>query len=99
MNSMSSRILMMMLVGLGFLCMGHRMPAEAAPTSLPNIVFIPADDQGWNALSIPADPANPGSGSTYYQTPRLAQLAREGMRFSQAYSPAPTCSPDSKAVE
>ena len=26
----------------------------------PNIVFLLTDDQGWNALSIPADPNIPG---------------------------------------
>ncbi len=84
---------------LGLSCLGNGTAAEVDPASVPNIVFILADDQGWNALSIPADPANPGSGSTYYQTPRLAQLAREGMRFSQAYSPAPTCSPTRHAIQ
>jgi len=66
---------------------------------LPNIILILADDQGWNALSTRMDPDDPGSGSTYYQTPRLAKLAAEGMRFSQAYSPAPTCSPTRHAIQ
>ncbi|MEK6235687.1 MAG: sulfatase-like hydrolase/transferase, partial [Planctomycetales bacterium] len=65
----------------------------------PNFVFILADDQGWNALSTRMDPDQPGSGSTYYQTPRLAELAAEGMRFSQAYSPAPTCSPSRHSIQ
>ncbi|TFG39583.1 MAG: hypothetical protein E4H48_08840, partial [Syntrophobacterales bacterium] len=65
----------------------------------PNIVFILADDQGWNALSARMDPNDPGSGSTYYQTPNLAKLAAEGMRFSQAYSPAPTCSPTRHSIQ
>jgi len=64
-----------------------------------NIILILADDQGWNALSTRMDPDEPGSGSTYYQTPRLAKLAEEGMRFSQAYSPAPTCSPTRHAIQ
>ncbi len=66
--------------------------------TLPNFVFILADDQGWNALSTPMDPNEPGSGSAYYDTPRLAQLAADGMRFSQAYAPAPTCSPSRHAI-
>ncbi len=67
--------------------------------SAPNIVFILADDQGWNALSTRMDPNDPGSGSTYYQTPHLAKLASQGMRFSQAYSPAPTCSPTRHSIQ
>jgi len=71
-------------------------PVVAQP---PNIVFILADDQGWNALSTPMDPGEPRSGSSYYQTPHLANLAAEGMRFSQAYSPAPTCSPTRHSLQ
>lgn len=66
---------------------------------MPNIVLILADDQGWNALSTRMDPDEPGSGSTYYQTPRLAKLASEGMRFSRAYAPAPTCSPTRHSIQ
>jgi len=73
--------------------------AVFAGTEKPNIVFILADDQGWNALSTRMDPEEPASVSTYYQTPRLAKLAEEGMRFSQAYSPAPTCSPTRHAIQ
>ncbi|PHS03124.1 MAG: sulfatase [Blastopirellula sp.] len=65
----------------------------------PNVILILADDQGWNALSTQMDPNELGSGSTYYQTPRLAKLAAQGMRFSQAYSPAPTCSPTRHSLQ
>jgi hypothetical protein len=36
----------------------------------PNIVLILVDDQGLYALSTPADPGDPRSGSSYFQTPR-----------------------------
>ncbi|MCZ6671359.1 MAG: sulfatase-like hydrolase/transferase [Verrucomicrobia bacterium] len=65
----------------------------------PNIVLILADDQGWNALSTRMDPELPGSGSTYYQTPRLAEFASQGIRFSRAYSGAPTCSPSRHSIQ
>ena len=65
----------------------------------PNIILILADDQGWNALSIRADPDKPASGSLYFKTPKLANLANEGMRFSRAYSPAPTCSPTRHSIQ
>lgn len=71
----------------------------SAKSSQPNIVLILADDQGWNALSTRMDPDDPGSGSAYYQTPHLAVLAEEGMRFSRAYSAAPTCSPSRHAIQ
>ncbi|MCB1235942.1 MAG: sulfatase, partial [Verrucomicrobiae bacterium] len=50
----------------------------------PNILFILADDLGWH---------DPGfQGHPFFQTPNLDRLAGEGMRFTQAYAPAPICS-------
>ncbi|MBF0198270.1 MAG: sulfatase-like hydrolase/transferase [Planctomycetes bacterium] len=86
-----------LLLIVSTLCLStFQVLAQDAP---PNFVFILADDQGWNALSIPMDPNNPSSGSTYYRTPRLAKLAKEGMRFSQAYSAGATCSPSRHAIQ
>ena len=36
--------------------------------------------------------------AAYFQTPNLAKLAQQGMRFSKAYSPSPTCSPARHAI-
>lgn len=52
--------------------------------STPNIVFILADDLGYSGLGC--------YGNTYHESPNLDQLAADGMRFTQAYSPAPICS-------
>ena len=86
---------LMMISILVVLVMTSAVMAEQPP----NIVLILADDQGWNALSTRMDPEVAGSGSTYYQTPHLSKLAEEGMRFSQAYAPAPTCSPTRHAIQ
>lgn len=51
----------------------------------PNVIFILADDLGWGDLSI--------DGQTNYETPHLDQLARDGIRFSTAYSSSPVCTP------
>ncbi len=53
--------------------------------SKPNIIFILADDLGWSEL--------PCYGNTFNETPNLDQLAKEGIRFTQAYASAPVCSP------
>jgi arylsulfatase A-like enzyme len=59
-------------------------PEEA--TRLPNIVVIYADDLGYGDLSCyHADAA--------YKTPRLDQMAAEGIRFTDAHSPSTICSP------
>ena len=54
----------------------------------PNIVFIVADDLGWNDI---------GYHNPQIQTPNLDRLAREGVRFNQHYV-FPTCSPSRVAL-
>ncbi|OEV04279.1 arylsulfatase [Streptomyces oceani] len=51
----------------------------------PNIVVVLADDLGWGELG--------SYGQRLISTPRLDQLAAEGMRFTSAYAPAPVCAP------
>jgi arylsulfatase A len=51
----------------------------------PNIVLIMADDLGYGELGC--------YGQRHIQTPRLDELARQGMRFTQFYSGAPVCAP------
>lgn len=59
----------------------------------PNILFLLSDDQAWAGLSCQMHPEMPDSKHPFVQTPNIARLANEGMRFSAAYSPAPVCSP------
>ena len=59
----------------------------------PNIVFIRADDLGWADLNS-FDPLN----RTYYETPALNKLARQGISFTRAYSNAANCSPTRAAT-
>lgn len=65
----------------------------------PNFVVIVADDQGWTGTSVQMDPNVADSKSDYYQTPNLERLAAEGMRFSNAYSAGPNCSPTRAAIQ
>jgi arylsulfatase A-like enzyme len=58
--------------------------AEAAER--PNFVFILVDDLGY--MDIGAN--NP---QTFYETPNVDQLAREGVRFTNGYAANPVCSP------
>ncbi|MCF7688370.1 MAG: sulfatase [Cephaloticoccus sp.] len=51
----------------------------------PNIIFILIDDLGWRDLTC--------YGSSFYETPNLDRLAKEGMRFTDAYAACPVCSP------
>ena len=63
---------------------------SAAKSGRPNIVFILIDDLGWTDLSC--------YGSTYYETPAIDQLAREGVRFTQAYCAHPRCVPSRYSI-
>ncbi|WOH39491.1 arylsulfatase [Thalassotalea fonticola] len=60
--------------------------ACGAKPALPNVVIIYADDMGYGDLNI----QNPNS---KIPTPYLDQLAREGMRFTDAHSSSGICSP------
>ncbi|MFF5447322.1 sulfatase [Streptomyces sp. NPDC012888] len=51
----------------------------------PNVLFVLADDLGWADLS--------SYGSPHIRTPNLDHLARQGVRFTDAYSGSATCSP------
>jgi arylsulfatase A-like enzyme len=65
---------------------GVRARAGAAgPARKPNFVFILIDDLGWTDLGF--------MGSDYYETPRIDELASEGVVFTSAYSNAPNCAP------
>ncbi len=59
-------------------------PAERAPRR-PNLVLIVADDLGYGELGC--------YGQTKIRTPRIDQLAAEGVRFTQFYAGAPVCAP------
>jgi arylsulfatase A-like enzyme len=63
-------------------------PASAAPP--PSIVLFLIDDLGWHDIGA--------NGSTYYQTPNIDRLAREGVRFTDAYAACALCSPTRAAV-
>lgn len=58
--------------------------AADAPAKRPNVVFILADDLGYECLSC--------NGSTSYQTPNVDALAAAGVRFTHATC-TPLCSP------
>lgn len=64
--------------------------AADAPKQKPNVIVILSDDLGWADLSC--------YGSTFHESPNLDKLATQGMRFTQAYSSSPYCSPSRAAI-
>jgi len=67
------------------------LPLCAAEVRKPNILFILADDMGWQDTSV-AFAKERTVWNDRYHTPALERLAREGMKFTQAYS-CTVCSP------
>jgi arylsulfatase A-like enzyme len=62
----------------------------SAATRPPNVVFILADDLGWNDTSL--------YGSKFHETPNIDALARRGMKFINAYTANPLCSPTRASI-
>jgi arylsulfatase A-like enzyme len=58
---------------------------HGAETKPPNIIFILADDIGYGDLSC--------YGATKVKTPNCDRLASQGLRFTDAHSPASVCTP------
>src|SRR5262245_13481329 len=57
----------------------------AAESATPNIVFILVDDLRWDDVGI--------NGPSWISTPNIDRVAREGIRFDNAFVTAPLCSP------
>ncbi|MEM7234237.1 MAG: sulfatase [Planctomycetota bacterium] len=62
--------------------------ANVAPKR--NIVLFLIDDLGWKDVGC--------NGSDYYKTPNIDRLAKEGARFTDAYSACAVCSPTRAAI-
>ena len=79
---------------LGFLAGAWARSAGAkekeAPPARTNFVFILVDDLGWRDVGC--------FGSTFYETPNIDRLARQGMRFTDAYAACPVCSPTRASI-
>ena len=67
-------------------------PSRPVPSAQarPNILFILIDDMGWMDLVCQGNP--------HLHTPHVDAFAKEGMRFTDAYAPAPVCSPTRAAI-
>jgi arylsulfatase A-like enzyme len=64
-------------------------PVWAAGKPL-NVVFFLVDDLGQRDLGC--------YGSTFYETPNIDRLAKEGARFTDAYAACPVCSPTRASI-
>src|SRR6478752_7445879 len=71
------------------LCLcGYSSSAFAADK--PNVVLIVIDDLGWRDLGC--------QGSTFYKTPNIDRMAKDGIRFTDFYAACPVCSPTRASI-
>lgn len=59
--------------------------AASAADNRPNIIYIMCDDMGYGDLGC--------YGQKYISTPHIDSLARQGVRFTQAYAGSPVSAP------
>lgn len=71
-----------LIVGLTSLTSADGREKDLKPQ--PNVVVIYFDDTGWTDF---------GCYGGMVDTPHIDQLAKDGMRFTEYYAPAPNCSP------
>jgi N-acetylglucosamine-6-sulfatase len=70
------------------LCCVGRAPAQQPPR--PNIVFILIDDLRFDDLGC--------TGHPWAKTPHIDRIAREGVRFANAFATSPLCSPNRACI-
>lgn len=86
---MKSSLIKVLLVLLSTLAAGA-FTAKAGEKSLPNVVLIFADDQGYADLGC--------FGAEGFATPNIDRLATEGTRFTDFYVAQPVCSASRAAL-
>lgn len=71
------------------LILGPRV-LKAQKKQQPNIVFLLVDDMGYADVGC--------YGSSFYETPNIDALAREGMKFMNTYTAGSVCSPTRSSI-
>jgi arylsulfatase A len=68
----------------------NQIARAAKPQSVPNVIIILADDLGYGDVGC--------YGATKIKTPNIDKLAKEGVHFTDAHSPAAVCQPSRYAI-
>lgn len=68
-------------------CIASACVANAASKAPPNVLFIIVDDLG--VMDVGIETPN----ESFYETPRIDGLAKQGIRFAQGYTSGRVCSP------
>lgn len=79
-----------LLLALGLLLIGGRERLFAAETRPPNVIVILCDNLGYGDVGC--------FGSKLHRTPKLDQMAAEGMKFTDLYAASGVCTPSRAAL-
>ncbi|MCG6191327.1 sulfatase [Maribellus maritimus] len=86
---MKKNIILILSILLVFKTVGSTCSTREKQVN-PNIVFILADDLGWADLPV--------YGNKFNEAPAIAQLAKDGIYFPNAYAACPVCSPTRASI-
>jgi arylsulfatase A-like enzyme len=78
------------LITIIFLLLANYANAQKPETRPPNIIFILSDDLSWGDLGC--------YGQKKIKTPNIDRIAREGMKFTQAYAGNSVCAPSRSSL-
>jgi arylsulfatase A len=85
------RAVLLWVVAFGPIVISRCPAADAPKTDRPwNVVILLADDLGWADLAC--------QGGDLHRTPELDKLARQCVRFTDAYAAAPVCTPTRASI-
>ena len=82
---MKKTIIPFIIILILFCSCSSESKRDSSAIKQPNIVLIISDDQSWTDYSF--------MGHDHIETPRIDQLAAEGLTFTYGYTAAPLCSP------
>ena len=74
---------------LGFFLFGN-LSFGTEKKSKPNVILFLIDDLGWSDIGL--------NGSTFYETPFVDKMAKDGAQFTNAYAASPVCSPSRASI-
>ena len=77
-------------IRLVFVALSLLVFSDAGAQQRPNVIFFLVDDLGQRDVAC--------YGSTFYETPAIDQLARDGMLFENAYATCHVCSPSRASI-
>jgi len=80
----------LLFVPLIILALSCQEKAKVPENKKPNVLFILVDDLGLHDLGF--------TGSTYYETPHIDRIAKEGTVFTQGYAGSRVCSPSRATI-